>query len=727
MKFSKRFPDGVYRRRQLRLQEEFDHAQAASSQGDASEARVGVAFHVSGQTTKPTKPTNPFLTAPATDTFAPSGSLGWLPPVRPPPRRTAQTAVLSHRVQPSFIEAHASRKTESFPPTSLRVASRDFPDAYAAHYGELRSRPNYRGEGFDRDAVLSSLSSTTAPVRAIAVAHEQSNAVGTVDLFCCDAGLAVHFVRISSYTDGYVPYPTTSRQQVLVPYDKIAQVRVDRDGLVHLVIDPSCTPYHRLVLAGLVRDHKVDHVSSHRLRMRVAHRTTLVALVAWIPIAMVLRWTAPNLSAIIVMATAACVSLALHWMRQEIATRWVLFNASTQQLRDQLIAELRYRLAPGKVELASDDAALVDNSKDSDIEGKWARHADSPEASLRGLFVTVGVVAAAAVLAILIGKNLLFSSSQNEQAWGSDLQEAWGFLESRSTGAPTGILSSEASTMVADPTPLVEPAPPCACERSDSPLWSDGVPRMSIISTNRPGTTSPERPSVYPEIAIVNNASTDLKDIVMVVDFLYSGGPDQKPRVVDKQDLFWEGVLAPGKAVKWRVRGRGDDFRVNSFIKGQLGQDMLEPAPADAFYKLVMTANTPSVRLHGAKMLAYLGDSRVTEGIEKLRQEHREEMTSTIDQIAQATRALRVCHTTVEPADQTSKLRVTACVFNAGATIARKPLVTAQVVREGEGVESRWSLPEDLAPNTGVVTKGIVVNPSDTVDLATTLVNMTAE
>jgi hypothetical protein len=517
-------------------------------------------------------------------------------------------------------------------------------------------------------------------------------------------------VRISSYTEGYVPYPTTSSERVTVPYEQVARVDVDGDGLVHLTLDASCTPYSRLVLAGLARDPAFDHVASHRRRARIERNVTLAALLAWIPVALILRAAAPDLSAIIVMGIAASSAAVLHMVRRDVASKVVLFNRSTQQVRDELLRELRYRLAPGRVRthLVPSDVPAPEAAPAAlgEPEGEEA-------GSLRGLFATAGIVAAAAAIAILVGKNLLFSAQEPEAQWGKDQSEAWAFLNREPAPASDALASSSGASAIApDPTPIIPPPPPCSCDRADSPLWSDGVPRMSVLAHNRPGPTSHDRPSMYPEIAVVNNSSEDLKDIVMVVDFILGPRDGRKARVLDKQDLFWEGRLGPGRAVKWRVRGRGDDYSVTSFVSGMLGQEDAKPAPADEFYKLSMTANTPSVRLHGTKMLAYLGDERVGEGLEKLRQEGREEMADTIEQIGMAARPLRVCsvRSEVDPKNA-GQLVVKACVFNASRAEVTRPMVTARAKLSDASSEARWSLPEDLPSKTGVITTGTVAVP----------------
>ncbi|MCL2823647.1 MAG: hypothetical protein FWD57_06620, partial [Polyangiaceae bacterium] len=343
--------------------------------------------------------------------------------------------------------------------------------------------------------------------------------------------------------------------------------------------------------------------------------------------------------------------------------------------------------------------------------------------SLRGLFAVAGVMAAVSAVTILIGKNLLFSSPTEHQAnWNGPDNSRY---QSQPASAP---FASSAASIDPDPVPVIPPPPPCMCERADSPLWSDGVPRMSVIAHNRPGTTSYDRPSVYPEIAVVNNSSDDLKDVVMVVDFLLGPRDGRKARVIDKQDLFWEGRLGPGKAVKWRISGRGDDYVVKSFVDGTIGQGT-KPAAADAFYTLTMTANTPSVRLHGAMMLAYLGDARVVEGLEKLRREGRPEQEDMVLQIEAASQALRVCsvYSAPDPGDA-SKLVVKACVYNSASVDATRPWVTARAQFGSVSSDARWPLPEDLRSKTGLITTGSIRVPSsgDDIDPRTAVVRVEA-
>lgn len=577
-------------------------------------------------------------------------------------------------------------------PTVAWAASR----VAKAHPGPAGVLPDRRINRHEPHVLnLHAVAASTAPVRALAVAHERANAVGTVELSCCAEGLQIRFVRISAFTDGYVPYPMTVGQLVTIPYQRVTRVEVDDDELVHLWLDPSSTPYNKLALAGLVRDESFDHVASHRQRRRLERNVSVAALLVWMPVALGLNVAFRSVSSALLLAISLTLAGTLHLVRGSIASRLVLFSRTTAQVREELLGELSWRLPPGRVRREALAPRVAPQAPVA------ASEQPAEAGTLRGMLTTASVVAAAAVLVIIVGRQLLITPFP---------QTSLGIESLVAPSEPIAPVHSVPATSPIEPDqpPPKRMLPACRCDRADSALWNDGLPRLSVLARNRGGRSTYDRPSVYPEIAVVNNTSQDLKDIVMVVDFIVGPREGRPARVVGKQDLFWEGKLAPGLAVKWRTKGRGDDFSVTSFVPGLLTDQGVEPAPADAFYKLSMTANTPSVRLHGAMMLAYLGDARVSEALEKLRNEGREEMAETLDLLAQATRPVRVCQVRASAApQQQSALQVEACVFNASQQDKLDPIIAVTTTREGETRQSRWNLGAVLPAGAGVVTSGV--------------------
>lgn len=551
---------------------------------------------------------------------------------------------------------------------------------------------------------------STDPVRAVAVAHERCNAVGTVELSCGPKGLWVRFVRISAFTDGYVPYPAIAGHSITVPYDQVVRVATDPEGLVHLTLDPSSTPFHRLVLAGLVRETTFDHHFSWLQRARFEHAVTLAAIASWLPIAAGLKALVPALSELLVLSIAATIALLFNGMRRAIASRLVLFSTRTERVRSELVSDLSLRLGPSRVQDLMTPGVAVASGQTAE---RAPERVAAPEGGGLGpLFATAGIVAAVALLAILVGRTIWLQPREAELLPAGDPSSAAGGPSNLSSAPPTPITPEP-------PRPVVQ-LPPCSCDRSESALWADGVPKLSVLSTNRPGKSSARKPSVYPEIAVVNNANEDLKNVMLTVDFSQSASEGHPARHTGEQGLLYDGVLGPGQAVKWRTKGRGDEYTVTSSVSGKLGESGVQPAPADAFQKL-LNARTPSVRLHGAKMLAWLGDPRAREAVELLEREHRQDMEQSLSLIADALRPVRVCQPRITQGPTSSSVRLEVCVFNASEEAHDRP---ALVARTGQGMdvqETRWIVEAPLPPGAGVRTTGTLDAAGDLESVAASL------
>src|SRR5450755_1176966 len=63
--------------------------------------------------------------------------------------------------------------------------------------------------------------------RAIAMASERSNAVGTVELECAPVGLSLVYLGVGGFSDGYVPTNTADNAKLTVPWPELAEASVD--------------------------------------------------------------------------------------------------------------------------------------------------------------------------------------------------------------------------------------------------------------------------------------------------------------------------------------------------------------------------------------------------------------------------------------------------------------------------------------------------------------------
>jgi hypothetical protein len=219
------------------------------------------------------------------------------------------------------------------------------------------------------------------------------------------------------------------------------------------------------------------------------------------------------------------------------------------------------------------------------------------------------------------------------------------------------------------------------------------------------------------DIAVVNNSGEELRDVTLRVNFYERDRPPSNERHFSKHRvLYFEGPLVPGQAIKWTTEARGVEFELENPVAGDLGPNGEGAAPADAIAEL-LKANHRPVRLHGAMMLAYLGDPRAKEGALKLQDALRDEEADYLRRVLAALADVRPCNLQVTGSGNTR--RVDACIFNAGSAPKGELAVRLDALADevshshptaepptvlGEAV---WALPAELAPGAGVrVTTG---------------------
>src|SRR3954467_4952240 len=105
-------------------------------------------------------------------------------------------------------------------------------------------------------------------VRAVAVASERINAIGTVELECTPHGLMLVHLGVGSFSEHYAPGALTTGTRVLVPWAAIERAEADGDRLF-LAFDPALSPHHRLLLANFSTGQSVEPKSVQRQRLIV--------------------------------------------------------------------------------------------------------------------------------------------------------------------------------------------------------------------------------------------------------------------------------------------------------------------------------------------------------------------------------------------------------------------------------------------------------------------------
>jgi hypothetical protein len=551
-------------------------------------------------------------------------------------------------------------------------------------------------------------------VRAVAVASERSNAIGTVELECTPHGLSLVHLGVGSFSEDYAPAALTSGTRVLVPWSAVEEAQIEGERLF-LTFEPALSPHHRLLLGGFSAGRSADPGTVKRQRA-------------------------------VVRAAALAGALVFGIVGAELASRFVglgpalaigagLMGACGVLLVGLLADRL---LAFGGV---PPDAVRLEFERELDTYLPGLARADAPPplkmrritlAELQGLLPRTTFAIVVTLTASGLGAMLVAHWTLHDEARATALAEP---REPVSRVAPVQVAPA-AEEMPSEPSPVASPAAapapkrpaaagagvvpgdPCRCVRADSLLWADPIPRLSVLYLKqrvRPGRGSPHHESVRKkyldlDVAVVNNGNTSIDEITLVVLFYNADAEGKRREQVASRPLFFEGPLLPGQAIKWSTEAEGTAVEVQAPALGSLGSEGEALAPTDRFAELLEANNRP-VRMHGAMMLAYLGDPRAKEGILKLREALREDEAPYLDRLLAATSDLRVCRLTVQA--EAAGRSVRGCLFNAGAEAKKDlgvklrgldaPVVTGTPVGAPPNllVEQILGVPGELATQTG--------------------------
>lgn len=549
--------------------------------------------------------------------------------------------------------------------------------------------------------------------RAIARASERSNAVGTVELECTAHGLVVVYLGVGAFAQGYAPGALTVGTRVDVPWAAVTNVELTGDEL-YLAFDPALSPHNRLTLGNFSTGTRTHHHELYRRRMvlRVAALGFAVAgaLIASATVPKLAPRAGASLALGVAGFTAALVLLLGFLAERSLA----LGGADGEAALQAFCAELS-RFFP----------ALIRGPKPAPKPRGFG------VAMFQGLLprttMAIVITLTACTLGLaLTARWLVLAGDPPRRASLDDDAETTRLAAPRPAAQPLPATTQHsAPTAARDDTPAPPPATgdgvrlgaDCRCPRSDSVLWSEPIPRLSVLVLSqkvRRGRGEDEKKRkkyLELDIAVVNNSNEELREVALLVDFFDRDPPPSSKRYpVSNRPLFFEGPLRPGQAIKWSVEAEGSEFEVQNPFKGDIGPHGDDAAPTNLLVEL-LSANHRPVRLHGAMMLAFMNDPRAREGILELREALREDEAPYLTRLLQALNDVRVCRLDVP--EHGRDRPVSACVFNA-AREPRKDLglklrALATPVSHSNPTapppevlaERAYQIPGELAPNTG--------------------------
>ena len=508
-------------------------------------------------------------------------------------------------------------------------------------------------------------------VRAVAVASERSNAIGTVELECTPHGLMLVHLGVGSFSEHYAPGALTTGTRVLVPWAAIERAEADADRLF-LAFEPALSPHHRLLLANFSTGQSVEPKSVQRQRL-------------------IVRLAAGSGALIVALAAAEAASRLLG-TGPALATGLALGGAVAVLLVGLFADRL---LAQGVEPPPEDVRAAFEREMDvylpalerSEVPAAPKRFRKFTLAELQGLLprttFAVVVTLTASGLGFVLVAHWALSGEPERRPLAPAYDERRARTAAVEPDAPEPTAQSTALHAAPPPVKSAAPPPPaaagelrlgdpCRCARADSLLWAEPPPRLSVLVLKqrvRPGRGALEHESVRKrytdvDVAVVNNGASELKQITLQVLFFTRDAATQRKSQTDNRPLFFEGPLLGGQAIKWSTDAEGTEVEIQGPALGSLGAEGESAAPSDRFAELLEAHHRP-VRLHAVMMLAYLGDPRAREALLKLREALREDEAPYLDRLLQATSELRVCRLAVK--QELGGGSVSGCLFNNAA------------------------------------------------------------
>lgn len=488
-------------------------------------------------------------------------------------------------------------------------------------------------------------------VRAIAAASERSNAVGALELECSPQGLVAGYVGVSTYADGYAPGVPAEPRTLTIPWQKITAAQATGEHL-WLEVDPEVTPHNKVLLTHFSEGSDVPSPEVERRRgLYIVSGSTILIIVLLLSL-----YGAPGFSR----HHGAWAALSLGVLVALAMVGFALISSKLQSNRDQVAAE-RF--------LADLTYYYPTLLRGGELPRK--PRARLLQETLPRSTTAITITLTACTLGALLTFAWAFRQTSAQRAASPTSREdtsprAQPPTSSVQAASPPAVMPNAPAPAPAAPAPPVPSSAPgsaCVCDRSDSVLWKDPIPRLTPLLIEQKSRSHKNHSHLELELAVVNNTKNDVNDVTMEVQFYEQGAQDKAPRPTKLRPLYFEGPLRPGHAIKWHVEARGTSFEVQRFGGEALDPNGTDTAPADEFAQL-LEANHRPVRLHAAMMLAFLGDERARAGALALRDALRDEEGPYLSRVLQAVSPVRMCDLQVSGAG--TQFRLNGCIYNSG-------------------------------------------------------------
>lgn len=436
-------------------------------------------------------------------------------------------------------------------------------------------------------------------VGALALAAEGANAVGAVRITLFEDELEIELVRAARFERGFVMGTVAESRPMRVPYAAVRGL-VRRGRALCLALDPQlATPHTRFTLAHFTTDPSDALSHAFDSRQRAAVFVTVIPLLLG---ALVVATTSTSLAGGLVgrSSTGLVVAIVAWFVLRDLFQAATWGGASSDRLSESFEQALTRRLGLASAVVPTPEIPAPQLVPDADpVE----RSVGIPP-WIRGAFAVI-VASVALVVGVAFFMRYSKPPDPSERV---TIKEAAAKISSVWTASSAQVVAPEKPRR-----------PRCVCARPSSPLWNDGISKLEVLFAARaddgsgvvvPKEDKKNRFKYDFDTSVVNNASTALPEVTVLLTFARRDPAGQRIGATDR-GLYFAGPLLPGRAVKWHVKAPGSEMRVEPSLVGQLDPTSA-PAPADAFFEL-SRANQRAVRIHAAKMLAYLRDARAAD------------------------------------------------------------------------------------------------------------------
>lgn len=517
-------------------------------------------------------------------------------------------------------------------------------------------------------------------VGALAIGDQRANAVGPVRLHCEPGGLRIELFGVGRFSAGFAFATLADAVSFRVPYRAVRGMVRDGRSLM-LSLDPrAATPYSRFALTRFSKEPMETLMRVFRTRAVASTASYLLP----IPVALAVGYAlhARELAGPVGLAAVCAIVAFIAYRLLRVVVGWVswggpLSDRLLESFERAMSAELGLELAP---DLLDKPEPVREPVRPTQAMGRVMRPVAFSVVSVLGI-----AAAGAAVLAV--------------KEYGVADRVVLPVADAR-----TGIEGPVRAVVSAGVAVATTEHPACSCARVDSTLWREGLPQLSILVSPVVGEIDAvwlelekrypiryaenQRPRAELHLAVVNNSTAEFKTLDLVMTFAFTDEQGNR-RNLRERGLHWPAKLGPGETVRWHVEAPGTELKIETRHDAKLAD--VGVAPVEAFYPLGR-ARTPIVRLHGAMMLAMLGDARAAT-LAAAAGELFPAGRKARDALARAMSPLVACD--VAPVDD----GFSACIYNGGDQLHRALTV---VTTDATGAESSHAIEDFFHPGEGL-------------------------